>query len=84
MEGTDFLCNLPGHLTAALSRTGFLYGESLPFVSPKLELSMVWLSVMDTDPAERWLRKHIELHMGDADSTTMLSNAVEPTASSDT
>jgi LysR family transcriptional activator of mexEF-oprN operon len=65
MEGTDLLCNLPDHLTRAMRRTG-LRGDPLPFVTPNLELSMVWLSVMDTDPAERWLRKRLEEFMGDS------------------
>ena len=65
MEGTDLLCNLPDHLTLAMAKTGLLRGEPLPFITPNLELSMVWLSVMDTDPAERWLRKRLEQFMGD-------------------
>jgi LysR family transcriptional activator of mexEF-oprN operon len=65
MAGTDLLCNLPDHLIYALEKTGMLHGEPLPFITPTLELSMVWLSVMDTDPAERWLRKKLEQHMGD-------------------
>ena len=69
MEGTDLLCNLPDHLTRAMARTG-LRGEPLPFVTPNLDLSMVWLSVMDTDPAERWLRKRLEAFMGDSTATS--------------
>ncbi|HEY0285573.1 MAG TPA: LysR family transcriptional regulator [Pseudomonas sp.] len=65
MAGTDLLCNLPDHLTAAMTKSGLLYGEPLPFITPNLDLSMAWLSVMDTDPAERWLRKKLELFMGD-------------------
>ncbi len=65
MTGTDLLCNLPDYLIYALEKTGMLHGEPLPFITPTLELSMVWLSVMDTDPAERWLRKKLEQHMGD-------------------
>jgi LysR family transcriptional activator of mexEF-oprN operon len=64
MEDTDLLCNLPDHLAIALSKSGALQAEALPFVTPTLELSMTWLSVMDTDPAERWLRKRLEEHMG--------------------
>jgi LysR family transcriptional activator of mexEF-oprN operon len=67
MAGTDLLCNLPDHLTQAMINTGRLYGEPLPFITPNLELSMTWLSVMDTDPAERWLRNRLEEFMGDRD-----------------
>gem|GEM_PF-2943291 len=65
MAGTDLLCNLPDHLTVAMNKSGLLRGEPLPFITPNLELSMVWLSVMDTDPAERWLRKKLEHYMGE-------------------
>jgi LysR family transcriptional activator of mexEF-oprN operon len=65
MADTDLLCNLPDHLASALNKAGMLRGEPLPFIAPDLELSMVWLSVMDTDPAERWLRKRLEQFMGD-------------------
>jgi len=65
MAGTDLLCNLPDHLTYAMDKGGILHGEPLPFITPNLELSMTWLSVMDTDPAERWLRKKLEEYMGD-------------------
>ena len=74
MAGTDLLCNLPDHLTEAMASTGLLFGEELPFITPNLELSMVWLSVMDTDPAERWLRKRLEEFMGDRSPA---SHAVE-------
>lgn len=65
MAGTDLLCNLPDYLSSALSQSGLLHGEPLPFPTPELELDMVWLSVMDTDPAERWLRKKLEQYMSD-------------------
>jgi len=71
MAGTDLLCNLPDHLTTAMVNAGLLYGEPLPFVTPMLDLSMVWLSVMDTDPAERWLRKKLEMFMGDPHAIPM-------------
>ena len=68
MVGTDLLCNLPDYLSGALSQSGMLHGEPLPFNTPELELSMVWLSVMDTDPSERWLRKKLEQYMSDRSS----------------
>ena len=68
MVGTNLLCNLPDYLSGALSQSGMLHGEPLPFNTPELELSMVWLSVMDTDPSERWLRKKLEQYMSDRSS----------------
>jgi LysR family transcriptional activator of mexEF-oprN operon len=65
MAGSAMLCNMPDYLAQALSRDGSLQAEPLPFITPTLELSMAWLSVMDTDPAERWLRKKLELAMGE-------------------
>lgn len=67
MAGTDLLCNLPDHLALALTESANLRAEPLPFVTPSLDLSMTWLSVLDTDPAEKWLRQQIERFMGDAD-----------------
>lgn len=60
----NMLCNMPDYLALALSQTGALHAEPLPFVTPTLELSMSWLSVMDSDPAERWLRRKLEHVMG--------------------
>jgi len=42
-----------------------LFMEPFPFNTPTLELSMVWLSHADTDPAERWLRSRLESFMGE-------------------
>ncbi|MEX6664690.1 LysR substrate-binding domain-containing protein [Pseudomonas sp. W2-17] len=65
----NMLCNMPDYLALALSETGALHAEPLPFVTPKLELSMSWLSVMDSDPAERWLRRKLERVMGTGKSS---------------
>jgi LysR family transcriptional activator of mexEF-oprN operon len=66
MAGTNLICNLPDQLALAFANAGLLHAEPLPFITPDLELSMVWLSMMDTDPAERWLRKRLEQFMSDA------------------
>ncbi|MFP3847935.1 LysR substrate-binding domain-containing protein [Pseudomonas sp. W5-01] len=65
----NMLCNMPDYLALALSETGALHAEPLPFVTPTLELSMSWLSVMDSDPAERWLRRKLERVMGTGKSS---------------
>ncbi|MNN76373.1 hypothetical protein D3C81_1927490 [compost metagenome] len=48
-----------------MAASGNLFSEPLPFDTPTLDLSMVWLSSMDNDPAERWLRSRLEAHMSD-------------------
>ncbi len=65
MAGTDLLSNMPSYTASAMSALGLVRDEPLPFITPTLDLSMVWLSVMDTDPAERWLRRRLEDFMGE-------------------
>lgn len=74
MEDSDLLCNLPDYLAHALVKAGSLHAQALPFATPTLELSMSWLSVMDTDPAERWLRRTIENGMAENPSKTVSVN----------
>ncbi|AHG40747.1 LysR family transcriptional regulator [Pseudomonas syringae CC1557] len=65
MAGTDMISGLSDYAAKAMSALGLLYDEPLPFPTPGLDLSMTWLSVMDNDPAERWLRSRIEEFMGE-------------------
>ncbi|MGI4837192.1 MAG: LysR substrate-binding domain-containing protein [Janthinobacterium lividum] len=65
LAGTDLLAGLPDYAARAMAKWGNLFDEPVPFDTPPLDLSMVWLSVMDTDPAERWLRSRLEMYMGD-------------------
>ncbi|WP_213878206.1 LysR substrate-binding domain-containing protein [Pseudomonas sp. dw_358] len=65
LAGTDMLAGLPDYAASAMAASGLLFDEPLPFDTPPLDLSMVWLSIMDTDPAERWLRSRLEAFMGD-------------------
>ncbi|EFW79773.1 LysR family transcriptional regulator [Pseudomonas savastanoi pv. glycinea] len=64
MAGTDMISGLSDYAAKAMSALGLLYDEPLPFPTPGLDLSMTWLRVMDSDPAERWLRSRIEEFMG--------------------
>jgi len=73
MAGTDLLSNMPSYTAGAMSALGLVQDEPLPFITPTLDLSMVWLSVMDTDPAERWLRRRLEDFMGEPASAPALS-----------
>lgn len=65
LAGTDLIASLPDYTAAAMAASGQLFDEPLPFKTPTLDLSMVWLSLVDTDPAERWLRSRLEAHMSD-------------------
>jgi LysR family transcriptional activator of mexEF-oprN operon len=65
LAGTDLLAGLPDYAATAMAASGLLFDEPLPFDTPPLDLSMVWLSIMDTDPAERWLRARLETFMGE-------------------
>ncbi|MCF5709285.1 LysR family transcriptional regulator [Pseudomonas syringae] len=65
MAGTDLISGLSDYAASAMSALGLVYDEPLPFPTPGLDLSMTWLSVMDNDPAERWLRSRIEAFMGE-------------------
>lgn len=65
MAGTDLISGLSDYAASTMSALGLLYDEPLPFPTPGLDLSMTWLSVMDSDPAERWLRSRIEAFMSE-------------------
>ncbi|WP_338525839.1 LysR substrate-binding domain-containing protein [Pseudomonas batumici] len=65
LAGTDLIASLPDYTAAAMAASGLLFDEPLPFKVPNLDLSMVWLGIVDTDPAERWLRSRLEHFMSD-------------------
>jgi LysR family transcriptional activator of mexEF-oprN operon len=64
LAGTDMLASLPDYAAEAMAASGQLQCDPLPFEAQVLELDMVWLSVLDNDPAERWLRQRLEALMG--------------------
>ncbi len=64
LAGTDMLASLPDYAAEAMAASGQLQCDPLPFDTPALGLDMVWLSVLDNDPAERWLRRRLESLMG--------------------
>ncbi|MBA1200192.1 LysR family transcriptional regulator [Pseudomonas capeferrum] len=64
LKGTNLLASCPDYAAKALLDWGDLRDEPCPFEVPVHELSMVWLSLTDNDPAERWLRNRLEQHMG--------------------
>ena len=65
LAGTDLIASLPDYTAEAMAASGVLFREPFPFQTPTLDLSMVWLSHVDTDPAERWLRSRLETFMGE-------------------
>lgn len=67
LAGTDMIASLPDYAAAAMAASGQLFQEPFLFKTPTLDLSMVWLSHVDTDPAERWLRSRLEAFMSDRD-----------------
>ncbi len=65
LAGTDLIASLPDYTADAMAASGFLFKEPFPFKTPTLDLSMVWLSHVDSDPAERWLRSRLEQFMSE-------------------
>jgi LysR family transcriptional activator of mexEF-oprN operon len=65
LAGTDLIASLPDYAAEAMAASGQLFKEAFPFKTPTLDLSMVWLSHVDTDPAERWLRARLEAFMSE-------------------
>ncbi|WP_247841612.1 LysR family transcriptional regulator [Pseudomonas sp. MWU12-3103b] len=65
LANTEMLAGLPDYAAKPMVASGLLFDEPMPFATPELELSMVWRSVDDTDPAERWLRNRVESMMSD-------------------
>jgi len=65
LAGTDMIASLPDYTAQAMAASGNLFCEPFPFETPTLDLSMVWLSHVDTDPAERWMRSRLEAFMSD-------------------
>jgi LysR family transcriptional activator of mexEF-oprN operon len=65
LAGTDLIASVPDYAAEAMAQSGNLFCEPFPFKTPTLDLSMVWLSHVDTDPAERWVRSRLEAFMSD-------------------
>ncbi len=67
LADTDLLVSLPDYIAEAMAASGQLRYEALPFETPELDLDMVWLSMLDSDPAESWLRQRLQALMGEGD-----------------
>lgn len=65
LADTDLLATVPNYVAEAMVAQGGLRAEPLPFDVTAFELSMVWRSALDMDPAERWLRSRFALLLGE-------------------
>jgi len=65
LAGTDLIASLPDYTAEAMTLSGNLFVSPTHSTTPTLDLSMVWLSHVDTDPAERWVRSRLEAFMSD-------------------
>ncbi|NWL77228.1 LysR family transcriptional regulator [Pseudomonas taiwanensis] len=63
LAGTEMLATVPDYAADALIEGCGLRADEPPFPIFTSELSMVWSSGTDNDPAERWLRELIVQHM---------------------
>jgi DNA-binding transcriptional LysR family regulator len=54
--GSQAVAVLPRRVAAGLTLYAPLTTRALPFVSPRIALSMIWHRRLDNDPACRWLR----------------------------
>ncbi|MFJ3487819.1 LysR family transcriptional regulator [Pseudomonas sp. NPDC090202] len=59
LRGTDLLVTVPDYVTEAMVALGGLRAEPLPYEAACFDLSMVWRSALDSDPAEQWLRSRL-------------------------
>ncbi|WP_110667874.1 LysR family transcriptional regulator [Salinicola halophilus] len=65
LKDTDMIATVPEYAADVLAAQGGLRVDELPLERAPSPLSMVWQSVHDTDPAERWLRARIQMVLGD-------------------
>lgn len=57
--GADRVTVLPRRVAEDLARICPVVVRELPFVSPKIDLAMIWHRLLDNHPAQRWLRELI-------------------------
>lgn len=65
LPGTSLIATVPDYAAAALTESGRLRSEELPFPATVFDLSMVWNTSHDLDPAHRWLRGKVLDWFGD-------------------
>ncbi|WP_227369756.1 LysR substrate-binding domain-containing protein [Halomonas sp. M20] len=72
---TDIIATVPDYVAAPLTANARLRENTLPFDSPTFELSMIWNALHDNDPADRWLRSHIQTSMTDQQNRIQANEA---------
>jgi LysR family transcriptional activator of mexEF-oprN operon len=65
IPGTSLIATVPDYAAPALTATGQLRSEPLPFPAPVFDLSMVWNATQELDPVQRWLRAKVLECLGD-------------------
>ncbi|GHB24671.1 LysR family transcriptional regulator [Salinicola rhizosphaerae] len=67
LQDTDMVATVPDYAADVLAAQGGLRVDELPLERPPSPMSMVWQSVYDNDPSERWLRSRIRMMFSDED-----------------
>lgn len=67
LQDTDMVATVPDYAADVLAAQGGLRVDELPLERPPSPMSMVWQSVYDNDPGERWLRSRIRMMFSDED-----------------
>ena len=65
LRDTDMVATVPDYAADVLAAQGGLRVDEMPLERAPSPLSMVWQSVYDNDPAERWLRSRIQMMFSD-------------------
>jgi LysR family transcriptional activator of mexEF-oprN operon len=66
LQGTDIVALVPDHTTAALLSAGGLRVEPSPIGAPSFPVCMVWQSAHDKNPAQRWFRSRVQIHLSES------------------
>ncbi|MFJ3524252.1 LysR family transcriptional regulator [Pseudomonas sp. NPDC090203] len=65
LSDSDLVAAVPDYVAEIVEAGGKLKHQALPVPLAEFAVNMVWPMVCDKDPANRWLRKQIELVFGD-------------------
>lgn len=68
LRDSEMVATIPDYAAEVLAAQGGLRVDDLPVERAPTPLSMVWQSVYDNDPAERWLRSRIQMVFSDEDA----------------
>lgn len=65
LEDTDMVAVVPEYVARAMTRQGGLRMDSMPISIPTVDLSLSWISTLDNDPGERWLRSRLSHYLSE-------------------